>query len=181
MKEKLYCYLRVSSKKQKEEGNSIEQQRHLGQKISKNFDMEYVEMNEGDMSSMSKNRPKLEELKEGMRVGRVKHIWYYSRSRWTRSEEEDMYIRLKLFRPFNINVYEGETGNPRRFDSSQDRFLDKMYSSIQELDREQRREVSIIGKKHLSRVHGDTGVFMGGTINFGFKNIKKRLQRFFYN
>jgi len=174
MKEKLYCYLRVSSKKQKEEGNSIEQQRHLGQKISKNFDMEYVEMNEGDMSSMSKNRPKLEELKEGMRVGRVKHIWYYSRSRWTRSEEEDMYIRLKLFRPFNINVYEGETGNPRRFDSSQDRFLDKMYSSIQELDREQRREVSIIGKKHLSRVHGDTGVFMGGTINFGFKNIKKR-------
>ena len=43
MKEKLYCYLRVSSKKQKEEGNSIEQQRHLGQKISKNLDMEYVE------------------------------------------------------------------------------------------------------------------------------------------
>ena len=26
----------------------------------------------------------------------------------------------------------------------------------------------------MSRVHGDTGVFMGGTINFGFENVDKR-------
>ena len=147
MKEKLYCYLRVSTKVQEEEGNSIENQRHIGQKISKNLNMEYVEMNEGGLSSMSKSRPKLEELKEGMKIGRVKHIWYYSRSRWTRSEEEDLYIRMKFFRPFKINVFEGEGGQKRRFDSSQERMLDSIFTTVQQFDREQRREVSISGKK----------------------------------
>ena len=174
MKEKLYCYLRVSTKVQEEEGNSIENQRHIGQKISKNLNMEYVEMNEGGLSSMSKSRPKLEELKEGMKIGRVKNIWYYSRSRWTRSEEEDLYIRMRFFRPFKINVFEGEGGQKRRFDSSQERMLDSIFTTVQQFDREQRREVSISGKKHMSRVHGETGVFMGGTINFGFKNVNKR-------
>ena len=37
---KLYCYLRVSTKVQEEEGNSIENQRHIGQKISKTLGME---------------------------------------------------------------------------------------------------------------------------------------------
>ena len=184
-KNKLYCYLRVSTQSQVDDGNSIENQRHLGQKISKSLDLEYVEMNEGGFSSMTERtdkdgntiklkRPVFEELKEGMRIGRIKNIWYFSRSRWTRSEEEDMYIRLRYFRKFNINVYEGETGNKRRFDSSQDRFLDSIFTSVQQLDREQRREVSISGKKHMSRVHGKSGVFMGGTINFGFKNVDKK-------
>ncbi|MDC0195447.1 recombinase family protein [Candidatus Thioglobus sp.] len=184
-KNKLYCYLRVSTQSQVDDGNSIENQRHLGQKISKSLDLEYVEMNEGGFSSMTERtdkdgktiklkRPVFEELKEGMRIGRIKNIWYFSRSRWTRSEEEDMFIRLRYFRKFNINVYEGETGNKRKFDSSQDRFLDSIFTSVQQLDREQRREVSISGKKHLSRVHGKSGVFMGGTINFGFKNVDKK-------
>ena len=184
-KNKLYCYLRVSTQGQVDDGNSIENQRHLGQKVSKTLDLEYVEMNEGGMSSLTERvgkdgkttklkRPIFEELKEGMRIGRIKNIWYFSRSRWSRSEEEDMYIRLRYFRKFNINVYEGESGNKRRFDSSQDRFLDSIFTSVQQLDREQRREVSISGKKHMSRVHGDSGVFMGGTINFGFKNVDKK-------
>ena len=117
-KNKLYCYLRVSTQSQVDDGNSIENQRHLGQKISKSLDLEYVEMNEGGFSSMTERtdkdgntiklkRPVFEELKEGMRIGRIKNIWYFSRSRWTRSEEEDMYIRLRYFRKFNINDNEG--------------------------------------------------------------------------
>ena len=39
MKEKLYCYLRVSTKSQEEEGNSIENQRFLGKKVSKKLGM----------------------------------------------------------------------------------------------------------------------------------------------
>ncbi len=173
-KSKLYCYLRVSTKVQEEEGNSIENQRHIGQKISKNLGMEYVEMNEGGLSSMSKSRPKLEELKQGMSIGRVKNLWYYSRSRWTRNEIEDGLIRLNYFRKYKVNVFEGESGTKRSFTSSQDRMLDSIFTTVQQFDREQRREVSISGKKHMSRVHGETGVFMGGTINFGFKNVDKR-------
>jgi len=173
-KQELYCYLRVSTKSQEEEGNSIENQRHIGKKVSNKLGMKYVEMNEGGLSSMSKSRIKLEEIKEGMRIGRVKNLWYYSRSRWTRNEIEDGYIRLNYFRKFKVKVFEGESGSQRTFDSSQDRLLDSIFTSVQQFDREQRREVSISGKKHMSRVHGDTGVFMGGTINFGYKNVDKR-------
>jgi DNA invertase Pin-like site-specific DNA recombinase len=174
MEEKLYCYLRVSTKVQEEEGNSIENQRHIGQKISKTLGMEYVEMNEGGLSSMSKSRPKLEELKQGMSIGRVKNLWYYSRSRWTRNEIEDGLIRLNYFRKYKVSVFEGESGSKRSFTSSQDRMLDSIFTTVQQFDREQRREVSISGKKHMSRVHGETGVFMGGTINYGYKNVDKR-------
>ena len=65
-----------------------------------------------------------------MRIGRVKNLWCYSRSRWSRNEYEDGYIRLKYFKKYHVDVYEGE--------------------------------------------NGDTGIFMGGTINFGYKNVDKR-------
>ena len=156
----------------------------MGKKISKSLGLKYVEMNEkgysssftGEYEEESKqsSRPILEELKEGMRIGRVKNLWYYSRSRWSRNEYEDGYIRLKYFKKYHVDVYEGENGVKRRFDSSQDRVMDSIFTVIQQFDREQRREVSISGKKHMSRVHGDTGVFMGGTINFGYKNVDKR-------
>ena len=67
MKEELYCYLRVSSKVQLDEGHSIENQRFLGKRLSKKLNMKYVEMNEGGLSSMSETRPKFEELKMGIR------------------------------------------------------------------------------------------------------------------
>ena len=78
MKEELFCYLRVSTKSQEEEGNSIENQRFLGKRVSKKLGMKYVEMNEGGLSSMSSNRIKFNELKEGINIGRIKNIWYYN-------------------------------------------------------------------------------------------------------
>ena len=63
MKEELYCYLRVSSQSQVDEGHSIENQRFLGKRLSKQLKMKYVEMNEGGLSSMKETRPKFEELK----------------------------------------------------------------------------------------------------------------------
>ena len=46
-KKELYCYLRVSSKQQLEEGSSIDNQRFLGKRVSKKLGMKYVEMNRG--------------------------------------------------------------------------------------------------------------------------------------
>ena len=43
-KEKLFCYLRVSTKSQEEEGSSIENQRHIGQTLCEKLGMEYVEL-----------------------------------------------------------------------------------------------------------------------------------------
>ena len=52
-KNKLYCYPRVSSQGQIDDGNSIYNQRHLGKKVSKSLDLEYVVMHEGGMSSLT--------------------------------------------------------------------------------------------------------------------------------
>ena len=96
-KQKLYCYLRVSTQQQLEEGHSIENQRFLGKKVSKNLGMTYVELNEGGQSSGAATRPQFEELKEGIRIGRIKHIWYFSRSRWSRTTIEDLLMKKNYF------------------------------------------------------------------------------------
>lgn len=174
MKEKLYCYLRVSTKSQEEEGNSIENQRFLGKKVSKKLNMKYVEMNEGGLSSMSSNRIKFNELKEGISIGRVKNIWYYSRSRWSRNTVEDLLMKQNYFIPYKVNVFEGENGSKRDFTDPKDELLDTILTTVQQFDRQQRRQVSVSGKRHLSLTQGENGVFMGGTINFGYSNIDKR-------
>lgn len=174
MKEKLYCYLRVSTKSQEEEGNSIENQRFLGKKVSKKLGMKYVEMNEGGLSSMSSNRIKFNELKEGISIGRVKNIWYYSRSRWSRNTVEDLLMKQNYFIPYKVNVFEGDNGSKRDFTDPKDELLDTILTTVQQFDRQQRRQVSVSGKRHLSLTQGQNGVFMGGTINFGYSNIDKR-------
>ena len=174
MKEKLYCYLRVSTKSQEEEGNSIENQRFTGKKVSKKLGMKYVEMNEGGLSSMSSNRIKFNELKEGISIGRVKNIWYYSRSRWSRNTVEDLLMKQNYFIPYKVNVFEGENGSKRDFTDPKDELLDTILTTVQQFDRQQRRQVSVSGKRHLSLTEGENGVFMGGTINFGYSNIDKR-------
>ena len=63
MNDNLYCYLRVSSQQQVDEGNSIENQRYTGKKVAKSLGLKYVEMNEGGLSSTRNSRPVLEEIK----------------------------------------------------------------------------------------------------------------------
>lgn len=173
-KEKLYCYLRVSTKGQVEDGSSIENQRFHGKRVSKKLGMEYVEMNEGGLSSMKDNRPKFEELKRGIREKKIKNIWYLTRSRWTRNTIEDLLMKEKYLIPYKVKVFEKESGEIRDFNDSSSDMLDTILTTVQQFDRKQRREISISGKRHLSITEGKNGVFMGGTINFGYSNIDKK-------
>jgi site-specific DNA recombinase len=170
----LYCYLRVSTQTQVDDGNSIENQRFLGQKIATKLGFTYVEMNEGGLSSVSSSRPVFDSLRDGIRNRSIKNIWYYSRSRWTRTTIEDLLMKKNYFKKYNTNVYEGENGSVRNFNDAKDEMLDTILTSVQQFDREQRREVSVSGKRHLSRQNGESGVFMGGTINFGYANVDKK-------
>ena len=45
--DKLFCYIRVSSRSQKNDGNSVERQIWLGKRVAKLRGLEYVEMLEG--------------------------------------------------------------------------------------------------------------------------------------
>ena len=93
LREILFCYLRVSTKGQEEDGHSIENQRAIGKRLARKLDMTYYELNEGAKSSSRGERPVFEELKSAIMRGEVKHLWYYSRSRWTRTTIEDLLMK----------------------------------------------------------------------------------------
>lgn len=181
-KEQLFCYLRVSSKQQLDDGNSIDNQRFIGQRLSKQMGMEYVELSEESSSTMirseedllSSPRPKFEEMKEGIRIGMIKNVWYYSRSRYCRNTIEDGLMRRLYFQKHKVNVYEGVNGELRKYSNSQERYMDSQFTLIQEYFNDQSREVSVSGKRHKSRSQGELSVFMGGMINFGYKNVDSR-------
>ena len=78
LREILFCYLRVSTKGQEEDGHSIENQRAIGKRLARKLDMTYYELNEGAKSSSRGERPVFEELKNLIMRGQLKHLWYYS-------------------------------------------------------------------------------------------------------
>ena len=98
---------------------------------------------------MSSNRTKFMELKEGINIGRVKNIWYYSRSRWSRNTIEDLLMKQNYFIPHKVTVFEGENGSKRDFTDPKDELLDTILTTVQQFDRQQRRQVSVSGKRHL--------------------------------
>lgn len=174
LREILFCYLRVSTKGQEEDGHSIENQRAIGKRLARKLDMTYYELNEGAKSSSRGERPVFEELKNLIMRGQLKHLWYYSRSRYTRTSIEDLLMKQNYFEPYKTKIYEGESGIVRNFKDASSSMLDEMLTTVQQFDRKQRREISISGKRHLSRANGENGVFMGGTINFGYANVNKK-------
>ena len=48
---KLHCYTRVSTTRQKRDGTSLEQQKVEGEKVSKKLGLKFVLVNEGSRSS----------------------------------------------------------------------------------------------------------------------------------
>jgi DNA invertase Pin-like site-specific DNA recombinase len=171
----LFCYLRVSTQEQNDKNHSIDRQRTYGKKIAKKLGKNYIEMNEGGTSSVErKDDTKFKFLQTLITEGKVKHLWYYHRSRWTRTQEEDIVIKRTLLEKFRVKVYEGESGKLRNTSEPTDDFLDNILSSVQELDRLSRRQTSVSGKKHVSKKYGDKmSRHMGGTVTFGYQNIDK--------
>ena len=87
MKEILHIYTRVSSAIQ-EEGTSLETQKELGIKKSKELGMKYQIWNEGAASSHHenlKNRPKISELLLEIEQGNIKHLFVYNNDRLSRT------------------------------------------------------------------------------------------------
>ena len=87
----LYCYLRVSTQTQVDEGHSIEQ-RFLGKRVSKRLGLKYVELNEGGMCQpiQTDHNSKIKHLID---EGKCKNLWYLNRSRWTRNQLEDLLVK----------------------------------------------------------------------------------------
>jgi hypothetical protein len=171
----LYCYLRVSTQSQIDDGNSLDNQRAIGKKVAKRMKLKYVEMNEGACSSKaSVVRPVYEDMKSRITTGEIKHIWVMNRSRWNRDMMEDMMTRNHYFIPNKVKMYEDESGQERQYTEPQEQLIDTIITSFGQFTRDTTRKLSISGKKHLSIAEGKSGVFMGGTINYGYKNVNKK-------
>ena len=83
MKEILHMYNRLSSSVQ-EEGTSLEIQKDLGIRKSKELSMDYKIWNEGAASSHHENpsnRPKISELLIELEKGTIKHLFFYNNDR----------------------------------------------------------------------------------------------------
>ena len=74
-----------------------------------------------------KSRPKIEELKQGVRIGRIKNVWYLN-DRYCRDDLEEGMLTKFYYRKYQVKIYEGERGRLRKFDTPQDRFMDRQFS-----------------------------------------------------
>jgi site-specific DNA recombinase len=171
----LYCYLRVSTQSQIDDGSSLDNQKATGKRVAKRMGLKYVEMNEGACSSKATVfRPVYEDMKKRIMDGEIKHIWVMNRNRWNRDMMEDMMTRNHYFIPNKVKMYEDESGQERLYAEPQEQLIDTIITGFGQYIRDNTRKLSISGKKHLSIADGKSGVFMGGTINYGYKNVDKK-------
>ncbi len=71
-------------------------------------------------------------------------------------------------------MYVDESGQERLYAEPQEQLIDTIITSFSQYTRDNTRKLSISGKKHLSIADGKSGIFMGGTINYGYKNVDKK-------
>ena len=117
-KDTLFCYLRVSSDTQRDDGGSLDVQREWGKKVSKQLGMKYEELFEGSSSTMIRNeeqffkspRPIYQTLKDRIRNGEIKHLWVWTPSRLHRDTIEEEFFRRFSLIPNNVKMYIGQFG-----------------------------------------------------------------------
>ena len=181
--DRLFCYIRVSSQSQKNDGSSIDRQIALGKRVAKLKTLEYVEMLEGKegVGSSKRYRPVFQDILSRMESGEIKHIWYLDRTRWSRGGEigsemegvEDAYVLHHYLKPNNVKVYEGENGSDRTFDTPENQLFDQIQSLFSKMESDKIRHRSVSGKRFVGKKYGSAGRFLGGTVNFGYSNENK--------
>ena len=165
----LDCYFRVSTQEQTK-GQSLDTQQEYGKKIAKKLNLKFRPRDEGARSSTIGFRPRLEEIKEDIEKGLVKHLWVFDRSRLFRDETDSVLFRRNYLEKFDVRFYEGEAGNLCNFDSLEEKLTYDIVSKLQQYENEKRSHKSKQGKRYLLR-QGVSNRHYGGTVLFGYKSI----------
>ena len=164
----LDCYFRVSTQEQTK-GQSLDTQQEYGKTIAKKLGLKFRPRNEGAKSSTRGFRPQLEEIKEDIEKGLIKHLWVFDRSRLFRDETDSVLFRRNYLEKFNVSFYEGETGNLCNFDSLEEKLTYDIVSKLLQYENEKRSHKSKQGKRHLLK-QGVENRHYGGTVMFGYKS-----------
>ena len=171
MKDVLHIYCRVSTGIQ-EKGNSLEEQKQSGIKLSKQLGLKHMTWDEQSQTSKLDtlyNRPQMLRLLEQIDKGKVKHLYVISLDRLSRNESTSFNIKYKLIQN-KVTLYTS-TGQ-YDFDNYMDRFIYNTLSNSSVLENEMRRDKSVRGK--ISGMK--KGHFKGGDVNFGYNLVDKKLQ-----
>ena len=171
----LDCYIRVSTKEQKDKGHSIENQKHSGKKVSKLLGLKYREHDEGNRSSTIHDRTILREIEDEIVSGKIKTIWIMERERLFRNKLQSGLFRRDYLNPYDVKLLVGIHGTELKFDTPQDRLTNGILEEMSQYENEVRSERSKSGKKFLLDKYSDTiPIFLGGTPLFGYDNKDRK-------
>ena len=171
----LDCYTRVSTAEQKKSGNSLIVQRDIGKKVAKKLGLKFRHRDEGARSSTIHYRDVLEELKDDIESGTVKHVWCLDRSRLFRDMTDALLFRRDYLEKHGVQLYEGELGRHIDFDDKDSLFIYDIISRVEQRENERRSDRSQRGKiaKLKKAVASNKSVYLGGSALFGYKNENK--------
>ena len=173
--EKLGCLFRVSSKIQDTDGSSLDVQRKMGERISKELGLKFIEFDEGVQSSFKTEinlRPKLVELLDEIsKPNGIRKVWVLNTDRLGRNSQSWWSI-LKVFLDYGVEIYVGESSKPYDLNNSPDKLQIGILSLISQYDNELRRTRSVLGKRNSLR-SGNT--YLGSHPPFGYSGIDKKL------
>jgi DNA invertase Pin-like site-specific DNA recombinase len=164
-KSTLHIYTRVSTVVQETDGTSLDTQRELGIKKSKELGFKHKVWNEGAKSSHHEDialRPKLSQLLTAIREGDVQHLWVIEQSRLSRNDMVAATIRNECNKAgvtFYTKDGQYDLNNPS------DIFTRQILDATSQLENALRAERSRMGK--LQKVR--QGFWHGGPPPFGYE------------
>ncbi len=171
----LDVYTRVSTKEQAIDGNSLIVQKETGQKIAKKLQLKFRLRDEYAKSSTRHYREVLEQIKDDIVAGKVKHIWCIERSRMFRDMTDALLFRRDYLERHGVKLYEGEYGREVKFDDKEAMLMYDIISRFAQYENETRSARSQRGKIQKLKEAETTNkaVYLGGTATFGYQNINK--------
>lgn len=170
MKETLHIYCRVSSDIQLK-GSSLEVQKELGVKKSKELGMKSKVWNEGAKSSHHEdllNRPKIVELLQEIENGTVKHLFVYNNDRLSRNEQTQFIIKNAIMKN-GVTLYTKD--GTYDLNNPTDKLMKTLLDGVAEYDNAIRAERSRLGR--LNKVRN--GGWYGAPPPYGYEIIDGKL------
>ena len=164
-KNTLHIYTRVSTSVQEIDGTSLNTQKELGIKKSKELGFKHKVWNEGAKSSHHEDialRPVLSQLLTEIREGNVQHLWVIEQSRLSRNDMVAATIRNECNKA-GVTFYTKD--GQYDFNNPSDVFTRQILDATSQLENALRAERSRMGK--LQKVR--QGFWHGGPPPFGYE------------
>ena len=170
MKDTLHIYTRISSKSQLD-GSSLETQKELGIKKSKDLGMKPKLWNEGAKSSHHEdllNRPKMVELLNEIEKGEIKHLFVYNNDRLSRNEHTQYVIKNAITKNGVILYTKDGTYD---LNNPTDKLMKSLLDGVAEYDNAIRAERSRLGRINKVR----NGGWYGAPPPYGYEVVDGKL------